>query len=123
MPDLPRLVHLRVRLTLSENGIRLTLTQSPKRVRMPKLSISPRRTLPIIALVALASVAFFSASTVTVAQQSPAPAQHPASPDQKSDDSQQPTETLKVNVNVVQLFFNVKDKHGALIPNLTKERF
>ena len=42
---------------------------------------------------------------------------------QKSDDSQQPTETLKVNVNVVQLFFNVKDKHGALIPNLKKEDF
>jgi VWFA-related protein len=31
--------------------------------------------------------------------------------------------TLKVNVEVVQLFFNVKDKHGALIPNLTKENF
>jgi VWFA-related protein len=30
---------------------------------------------------------------------------------------------LKVNVNVVQLFFNVKDKHGALIPNLTKDDF
>ena len=34
-----------------------------------------------------------------------------------------PLETLKVNVNVVQLFFNVKDKHGALIPNLTKDEF
>src|ERR1700744_1178694 len=43
--------------------------------------------------------------------------------DQKQDDSQQPTETLKVNVNVVQLFFNVKDKHGALIPNLNKDDF
>jgi VWFA-related protein len=32
-------------------------------------------------------------------------------------------ETLKVNVNVVQLFFNVKDKHGALIPSLTKTDF
>jgi len=32
-------------------------------------------------------------------------------------------ETLKVNVEVVQLFFNVKDKHGALIPNLTKDDF
>ena len=31
--------------------------------------------------------------------------------------------TLKVNVNVVQLFFNVKDKKGALIPNLTKSDF
>ena len=32
-------------------------------------------------------------------------------------------ETLKVNVNVVQLFFNVKDKRGALIPALTKNDF
>jgi VWFA-related protein len=44
-------------------------------------------------------------------------------PSQQSDQSQTPTETLKVNVNVVQLFFNVKDKHGALIPNLTKDDF
>jgi VWFA-related protein len=41
---------------------------------------------------------------------------------QKSDD-QQPAETLKLNVNIVQLFFNVKDKHGALIPNLKKDDF
>jgi VWFA-related protein len=46
------------------------------------------------------------------------------SPDQKQDqDQDQSAETLKVNVNVVQLFFNVKDKKGALIPNLTKEAF
>jgi VWFA-related protein len=48
----------------------------------------------------------------------------PQSPDQKQDrDQDQSAETLKVNVNVVQLFFNVKDKKGALIPNLTKEAF
>ena len=48
----------------------------------------------------------------------------PAPPSQQPDESQQqPTETLKVNVNVVQIFFNVKDKHGALIPNLTKDDF
>ena len=40
-----------------------------------------------------------------------------------SDQDQNPSETLKVNVNIVQLFFNVKDKHGALIPNLTKDDF
>src|SRR5579859_1637119 len=59
-------------------------------------------------------------------QASPAaatPGQQPAAAGQKSEDSQEPTETLKVNVNVVQLFFNVKDKHGALIPNLTKADF
>lgn len=100
---------------------------------MPKLLVCQCRTLPLMAL-----VAFFLASTFTVAQQTPQPSsapqstpgqqptsagQQPTSPDQKSDDSQQPTETLKVNVNVVQLFFNVKDKHGALIPNLTKNDF
>ncbi len=41
-----------------------------------------------------------------------------------SDQSQdQSVETLKVNVEVVQLFFNVKDKHGALVPSLSKENF
>ena len=41
---------------------------------------------------------------------------------QKPDKDDQ-VETLKVNVNVVNLFFNVKDKRGALIPNLTKDHF
>ena len=50
-------------------------------------------------------------------------AQQTASPSKQSEDDQKPSETLKVNVNVVQLFFNVKDKHGALIPNLTKNDF
>ncbi|HSZ61899.1 MAG TPA: VWA domain-containing protein [Terriglobales bacterium] len=47
-----------------------------------------------------------------------------SSSDQSQDQSQdQPATTLKVNVEVVQLFFNVKDKHGALIPHLNKENF
>ena len=50
-------------------------------------------------------------------------AQQPASGSRQPDDSQEPTTTLKINVNVVQLFFNVKDKHGTLIPNLTKNDF
>ena len=58
------------------------------------------------------------------AQQPAPPAQQSATPRaQQSEEDQKPTETLKVNVNVVQLFFNVKDKHGALIPNLTKNDF
>jgi VWFA-related protein len=40
-----------------------------------------------------------------------------------SEDQDPSVETLRVNVNVVQLFFNVKDKRGALIPNLTKDHF
>jgi VWFA-related protein len=45
----------------------------------------------------------------------------PAPQDNSQDD--QSMETLKVDVNVVQLFFNVKDKKGGLIPNLNKDDF
>ncbi|HVN17692.1 MAG TPA: VWA domain-containing protein [Dongiaceae bacterium] len=68
-----------------------------------------RRILPLLALVALAGPLF--------AQQAEQQSQSQQSADQN------PAETLKVNVNVVQLFFNVKDKHGALIPNLNKDDF
>jgi VWFA-related protein len=40
-----------------------------------------------------------------------------------AQNDQEPIDTLKVSVNVVQLFFNVKDKKGGLIPNLTKDQF
>ena len=40
---------------------------------------------------------------------------------QQQDQDQGPT--FKVDVNVVNLYFNVKDKHGALIPGLKKEDF
>ena len=59
----------------------------------------------------------------------PASEQKPAGAtpaDAQSSDAQTPEssqETLRVKVNVVGLFFNVKDKHGALIPNLTKDDF
>lgn len=83
---------------------------------MPKLPVSLRRVLVVLVLAGLCAAAPF-----LMAQQPSG--QLPSLQDQKSDDSQQPTETLKVNVNVVQLFFNVKDKHGALIPNMTKDDF
>jgi VWFA-related protein len=34
-----------------------------------------------------------------------------------------PVETLKVNVQVVNVYFTVKDKHGALVPHLRKDQF
>jgi VWFA-related protein len=40
-----------------------------------------------------------------------------------SEDQDPSVETLRVHVNLVQLFFNVKDKRGALLPNLTKDDF
>jgi VWFA-related protein len=41
----------------------------------------------------------------------------------KRDEQDQSVSTLKVNVDVVNLFFNVKDKRGALVPNLTRNDF
>jgi VWFA-related protein len=54
----------------------------------------------------------------------PAPAA-PQQPDAQRPDAseQENVPTFKSNVNVVNLYFNVKDKHGLLIPNLTKEEF
>jgi VWFA-related protein len=42
---------------------------------------------------------------------------------QQEQQSQEQLPTFTSNVNVVNLFFNVKDKKGALIPNLKKEDF
>lgn len=79
---------------------------------MPKV-----RLLPLILTLGLLAVAPLAA------QQSP-PSNAPASnaPQDSSKDDQS-IETLKVRVNVVQLFYNVKDKKGALIPNQTKDDF
>lgn len=78
-------------------------------------------------LVSLILCALFTVAPLSLGQQVPsqekAENQQPASGSQKHDESQEPATTLKVNVNVVQLFFNVKDKHGALMPSLTKNDF
>src|SRR5712672_3201979 len=68
------------------------------------------------------SVGLFSLLMIAAVLAPPASAQNPPE-SQKPDSDQGPAGTLKVNVNVVGLFFNVKDKHGALIPNLTKDDF
>ncbi len=51
-----------------------------------------------------------------------APAQQ-SSGDQTKDQQQEELPTFRATVNVVNLFFNVKDKKGGLIPNLTKDEF
>jgi VWFA-related protein len=73
--------------------------------------MSKLRSAPVLA------AALMMCCVVTLSAQS-VPAQ-PA----PSSDQDQSVDTLKVNVDVVQLFFNVKDKRGALIPNLTKSDF
>ncbi|HKH99791.1 MAG TPA: VWA domain-containing protein [Candidatus Sulfotelmatobacter sp.] len=87
---------------------------------MPRFPVPVSGILPALTLAALFSVAQLGLAQQSTAQ--PPTAQQPA-PDQKAGDAQQPAETIKTSVNVVQLFFNVKDKHGALIPGLTKDDF
>jgi VWFA-related protein len=48
-----------------------------------------------------------------------APMGPPGDPNPPQEESD-PVATLKVNVNLVSLFFDARDKHGVLLPNLTK---
>lgn len=47
----------------------------------------------------------------------------PAIRDRTQPNADSPMQTLKVNVDVVNLLFNVKDKKGQLLPNLGKDEF
>src|SRR6266516_3354623 len=49
--------------------------------------------------------------------------QQPAPQNNPQEQDQEPVTTLRKDVNVVNIFFNVKDKHAAIIPNLTKADF
>src|ERR1022692_1686943 len=113
---------------------------------MPKLPYEPRRAAGLSVLTMLALILFALAAVLSLSAAAqnppipPPPAPQPRSstgPTNNSNSASSPTsnsnsddraqdqsvETLKVNVEVVQLFFNVKDKHGALIPNLEKDKF
>jgi VWFA-related protein len=98
---------------------------------MPTLPCQPRLLIFSYLVALLLSGAFLTHSAA--AQNAPAASNAPTSnsdsdiqhPDSAANDKDQDQSvgTLKVNVELVQLFFNVKDKHGALIPNLTKDNF
>ncbi len=69
--------------------------------------------------------ALLALATPLWAQMAPSPDAAPQGPATSPDQNpqQQPLETLKVNVNLVSLYFTVHDKHGALIPGLAKNDF
>src|SRR5260221_1162149 len=77
-------------------------------------------------LKAVAGASFLSASP-TFGQSLPhlagAPDLDSQTQESQQEERDQSVSTLKVNGNVVQLFFNVKDKKGGLIPSLTKGDF
>jgi VWFA-related protein len=72
---------------------------------------------------AIAPCLLFAGSAVACAQAMPKLAGTPDDTPQQSEPNDQSVDTLKVNVDVVQLFFNVKDKKGGLIPSLAKDDF
>ncbi len=57
------------------------------------------------------------------AQAAPSPDAAPQGPaaDPNGQDDQAPVTTFKADVNLVSLYFSARDKHGVLIPNLTKD--
>lgn len=55
------------------------------------------------------------------AQLAPSPDAPPVSTAPQMPESDVPVATLKLNTNLVDLFFTVKDKNGQLVPHLTKD--
>ncbi|MBV8630852.1 MAG: VWA domain-containing protein [Silvibacterium sp.] len=62
-------------------------------------------------------------SPFSPAQSAPSPDAPPSSnlPDEEPVNKEVPTTTLKVNVNLVSLYFTVRDKHNGLVSTLTKK--
>jgi VWFA-related protein len=75
----------------------------------------------------ICSVVVASAGCLTpvflLGQSAPSPDAPPMStaPDTTQPREDAPTETLKVNVNLVSLYFTVRDRHNGLISTLTKD--
>src|SRR6266851_2173909 len=96
---------------------------------LPKTFLSRR----FASLLSLACLAFLSLSSsfllaqdvqmVPDSQDRESAKQAQKDKDTDKDKDQAPVATFKANVDVVQLFFNVKDKKGGLIPNLPKDNF
>jgi len=66
---------------------------------------------------------FCLGATQALAQEAPSADAPPVStaPDTTQQDDQPPTTTLKINVNLVSLYFSVRDKRNGLVSTLTKQ--
>ncbi len=89
--------------------------------------MNPIRSLAVVASLLL-SMSLGLAAQSTVHDQEPpqssVPPQTTPNPDQQAPEQEgESVETFKAQVNVVSIFFNVKDHHGLLIPGLTKNDF
>ena len=70
----------------------------------------------------LLGIAFLIVTALPSAAQQNTEHSQPAQSQEKSG-QQDSAETFKVNVNVVNLYFVTKDKHGTLVPNLGQDQF
>ena len=66
---------------------------------------------------------FAAGAQTSLAQLAPSPDASPVShaPAQKPEEDQEPVTTFKADVDLVNLYFTVKDKSGTLVPHLTKD--
>jgi VWFA-related protein len=69
------------------------------------------------------TVALLLSLWMSAQQSAPQNTQQQPATQQNQHQDQEPVTTLRKDVNVVNLFFNVKDKHSALIADLTKADF
>lgn len=74
--------------------------------------------IPLRAAALLLAVPLFSPAAR--GQLAPSPDAPPVSTAPAQSDDEQPVATFKLEVNLVNLFFTVKDRHGALVPHLTQ---
>jgi VWFA-related protein len=77
-----------------------------------RLSVSLRFAVAVLALPGMSAAAW--------AQLAPSPDAPPVSTAPAPSADETAVATLKVNVNLVDLFFTVKDKNGELVPHLTR---
>ncbi len=85
-----------------------------------------RRMLPLRTVLGMGFLlaVTFAGPRALQAQLAPSPDASPIShapPPKPAEDSDEPVTTLNVQVNLVNLFFTVKDKNGMLVPHLGKE--
>src|ERR1700687_3557643 len=89
---------------------------------LPKRFLAPRGFSQLL-LVCLISSLVFSQDVQMVPDSQDKQSAAQAEKDKEKDPDQTPIATFKANVDLVQLFFNVKDKKGGFVANLPKDSF
>ena len=90
---------------------------------MPRILIAARLSRSVAVLAILSSFALWAQLPPPPVPRMPLPPPGTEQPKDETPPDDQPVKTFKVGVDVVQLFFNVKDKKGGLISDQTKDNF